>query len=111
MKWINESNVEFNCGNHALCIFKFDNSRVWFMFDALCSTQTVRTEARKLGQAYGAKEVTIKYLWDGGKGTEPRENVVDFYCYAGKYYFRIPLLAQGWERCEFKNFEDSELFV
>lgn len=110
MKWINESNVEFNRGNYEPCIFKFDNSKVWFEPDAICTTQSVRALARKLGQAYGVKEVTIKYLWDGDKATEPRENVVDFYSYCGKYYFRIPLPVQEGERREFKKFEDSELF-
>ena len=111
MKWINESNVVFDRGNCTPCIFKFDNSRVWFRFDAAFNTPTVRSEARKLGQAYGAKEVTIKYLCDGDKTTEPRENVVDFYCYAGKYHFYTPLPVQEGERRKFKDFEDSELFA
>lgn len=111
MKWINESNVQFDRGNHEPCIFKFDNSKVWFKPNANCTTQGIRALARRLGQAYGSKEITIKYLWDGDKTTEPRENVVDFYCYAGKYYFCILLPAQEGERCKFKDFEDSEFFV
>lgn len=111
MKWINESNVVFDRANGAPCIFKFDNSRVWFMFDAMCNTQTMRTEARKLGQAYGAKEVRIKYLWDGKNNTEPRANIVDFFRYAGEYSFYIPLPVQNGKPREFKKFEDSELFV
>lgn len=111
MKWINESNVEFERGNYRECIFKFDNSKVWFRSNAYCTAQGIRALARKLGQAYGAKEITIKYLWNGDKPTEPRENVVDFYSYAGEYYFQIPLPVQEWERREFKEFEDSELFV
>lgn len=111
MKWINESNVQFDRGNHEPCIFKFDNSKMWFMFDALCSTQTVRAEARKLGQAYGAKEITIKHLWEGYKTTEPRENVVNFSRYAEKYHFYIPLPVQDGERRKFKDFDDSELFA
>lgn len=111
MKWINESNVQFDRGNHEPCIFKFDNSKMWFMFDAVCSTQTVRTEARKLGQVYGAKEITIKYLWDGYKMTESREKFVNFSRYDGKYNFYIPMPVQVGEMREFKNFDDSELFV
>lgn len=111
MKWINESNVEFDHGNHEPCIFKFDNSKVWFMFDVLCSTHTVRTEARKLGQAYGAKEITIKHLWEGYKITESRENVVNFSRYDGKYNFYIPLTVKNGERRKFKDFDDSELFA
>ncbi len=110
MKWINESNVQFNRGNCEPCIFKFDNSEMWFMFDALCSTQTVRTEARKLGQVYGAKEITIKHLWDDCKTTEPREKVVNFSRYEGKYHFYIPVTAKNGERRKFKDFDDSELF-
>lgn len=111
MKWINESNVQFNRGNYEPCIFKFDNSKVWFMFDAICSTQTVRTEARKLGQAYGAKEVTIKYLFDGNKNTEARAVVVNFFRHTGKYRFYIPLPVQNGKPREFKDFSDSELFA
>lgn len=111
MKWINESNVQFNRTNAAPCIFKFDNSRVWFMFDAICNVQTMKSEARKLGQAYGAKEVTVKYLWDGNKNTEPRANVVDFFRHAGNYRFYIPLPVQNGKQREFKNFDASELFV
>lgn len=111
MKWINESNVVFDRRNYTPCIFKFDNSKIWFEPDANCTTQSIRALARKLGQAYGAKEITIKYLWDGDKTTEPRENIVDFYCYAGKYHFQIPLPVQEGEQRKFKNFEDSELFV
>lgn len=109
MKWINESNVQFNRGNHEPCIFKFDNSKMWFMFDALCSTQTVRSEARKLGQAYGAKEITIKHLWDGCKTAEPRGNVVNFYRYIETFRFYIPVMEKCGERRKF--FDASELFV
>ena len=109
MKWINESNVEFDRGNHEPCIFKFDNSKVWFMFDALCSTQTVRTEARKLGRAYGAKEITIKHLWEGYKTTEPRENVVNFSRYIETFCFYIPVIEKCGKRRKF--FDASELFV
>lgn len=111
MKWINESNVQFNRGNHEPCIFKFDNSKMWFMFDALCSTQTVRTEARKLGQAYGAKEITIKHLCGSDGYTEPREKVVNFFRYGEKYDFYISLPVQEGERYKSVNFDDSELFV
>lgn len=111
MKWINESNVQFNRGNHEPCIFKFDNSKIWFMLDALCNTQTVRAEARKLGQAYGAKEITIKYLWDDCKTTEPREKVVNFSRYIETFRFYIPLPVQDGERRKFKYFDDSEIFV
>lgn len=110
MKWINKSNIQFNRGNYELCIFKFDNSEVWFEPDAICTTWAVRALARKLGQAYGAKEVTIKYLWDGNKSAEPRENIVDFYSYCGKYHFQIPLPVQDGERRKFKSFDDHELF-
>lgn len=72
---------------------------------------TVRTEARKLGQAYGAKEITIKHLWEGYKITESRENVVNFSRYDGKYNFYIPLTVKNGERRKFKDFDDSELFA
>lgn len=109
MKWINESNVQFNRGNYEPCIFKFDNSKMWFMFDAFCSTQTVRSEARKLGQAYGAKEITIKHLWDDCKTTEPREKVVNFSRYIETFRFYIPAMEKCGERRKF--FDASELFV
>ena len=104
MKWINQSNVQFYRGNYEPCIFKFDNSKVWFSLGAICTTQTVRYFAREMGKHYNAKYVTMKYLFDAnGKSTENRNDVVDVDDYNGQYHYRIELPVKGGEKRQFKS--------
>lgn len=118
MKWINESNVQFNRGNYESIIAKFDNSLKWFNVDSIASTSTAKSLIRKLAQAYNAKVITIKHLFDeNGNPTEKREDVVDFYrAYDEKedrsyYVFRYEIpVKEGSER-KFRYFEESELFA
>lgn len=113
LKWINESNVQFNRGNYEPCIFKFDNSKVWFNSTEICSTQSIKSMARKMAQHYNAKEIIIKYLWIDDKHTsEQRENVVDFIddWYGENYKFRIELTVKEGEKRQFRYFEKSEIF-
>jgi hypothetical protein len=113
IKWINESNVRLNRGNYEPCIFKFDNSKVWFNSISICTTQSIKSIAKKMARHYNAKEVTIKYLWIDDKHTsEPRENVVDFIddYYGENYKFRIELPVKEGEKRQFRYFEESEIF-
>lgn len=113
IKWINEGNVLFNRGNYEPCIFKFDNSKVWFNSNAICTTQSIKSMARRMAQHYNAKKITIKYLWIDDKHTsEPRENVVDFIddYYGENYKFRIELPVKEGEKRQFRYFEESEIF-
>lgn len=113
LKWINESNVQFNRGNYEPCIFKFDNSKMWFNSTAICTTQSIKSMARKMAQHYNAKEIIIKYLWIDDKHTsELRKNVVDFIddYYGENYKFRIELPVKEGEKRQFRYFEKSEIF-
>lgn len=113
INWINESNVQFNIGNYEPCIFKFDNSKVWFNSNAICTTQSIKSMARRMAQHYNAKEITIKYLWNENETTEPRENVVDFLddYWGEEYKFRIELPVKEGEKRQFRYFEESEIFA
>lgn len=111
MKW-NTNNVSFRRGNYECCIFKFDNSKVWFNVGAICTTQSVRFTARDIGKHYNAKNVTLKYLFDeDGKATECREDVVDVDGYNGKYKFYIELPVKDGEKRKCKYYDESELFI
>lgn len=112
IKWA-KSNVTFNRGNHEPCIFKFNNSKVWFNSCSCCTTQTIKAIARRMAKHYKADVVEIKYLWnEDGTTSEPRENVVDFIDdYWGEdYKFRIELPVKEGERRQFKYFDETEIF-
>lgn len=110
MKWVT-NDIEFNRGNYRVVIFKFDNSKVWFNFEAFTTTQGIRSIAREMAKVYNAETITMKYLFnDFGNTTENRENVVDFQKDFDEYKFRVELTVNAGERRKFRYFNEKEIF-
>ena len=111
IKWVVQD-VSFNRGNFEDVIAKFDNSRKWFRVGAVCSTQTAKSDFRKLAQDYGAETVEIKHLWGPDEEpTEDRMNVVDFKKISDGYFFYIEKAVPEGAKREFIEFEPNELFA
>ena len=111
IKWI-APDVSFSRGNFEDVIAKFNNSRKWFRVGAVCSTQTAKSDFRKLAQDFGAESVEIKPLWGvDEEPTEDRMNVVDFRQLSNGYFFYIEKAVPEGATREFIEFEPSELFV
>lgn len=112
--FIISNDVEFNRGNHNPTIFKLDNCNVWFSPNYFCTTQTLRTFAKRVGRYYNAKSITFKYVFTKDGTLEP-VNVVevleihtdDTYTYK----FRTALPVQNGQKRQFKYFTEEQLFT
>jgi hypothetical protein len=111
IKWI-APDVSFSRGNYESVIAKFDNCKKWLRVGAVCSTQTAKSDFRKLAQEFGAETVEIKHLWGADEEpTEDRMNVVDFRQLSDGYWFYIEKAVPEGATREFIEFEASELFA
>lgn len=104
MKWTN-NNVTYDRGIYKPIAFKFDNSSRWLTPDCICSTQTARAEIRRIGKAYGANSVVVRYFSD-----VIEEIPVEFFRYDGEYTFRNEIKVPSGELRRFINYVETDIF-
>ena len=110
-KWITNG-VSFARGNHQPLIAKFDNSKMWLDLAACCTTQTFKDRIKSLAEAYGAKVIEVKPMWNEKEElTVDAEELVKFRKLSTGYrFFREKEVPEGATR-EFIEFEECEVFA
>lgn len=101
------NNVAFGRSDCRSLIAKLDNSHFWFYVPAQLTTSSFQNIIRELAECYHAREVELKYLYEGGVPCE--KCLVEVLKLDGRYVFRneLPVLSG---RRQFITYTESYIF-
>ena len=115
IQWHFNDIITFDRDNWKPLIAKFDCSKKWLAIPAQCTTKSFRADIQKLAQKYGAKEITLQYMYFDDAGEKPsinlQKDLVGFIEHDnGSYEFIRELKVPDGTRRKFINFSEDEVF-